>query len=108
MASINYLRRIQLVEIRIQVTNKTAAQLLYSHNVGRNSNNDVSIIPHIQHFNVFHSKHLTSTSDVSQNSQRVTVVTDNFITLFYGLVLRRSFIQSPVSHQLTVTRLTRT
>jgi len=28
--------------------------------------------------------------------------------LFYGLVLRRSFIHSPVHHQLTVTRLTRT
>jgi len=37
----------------------------------------------------------------------VTVVTDNFITFFYGLVLRRSFIHSPVHHQLTVTRLTR-
>ena len=35
----------------------------------------------------------------------MTVVTDNFITLFYGLVLRRSFIHSPVHHQLTVTRL---
>jgi len=29
-----------------------------------------------------------------KNPQRVTVVTDNFITLFYGLVLRRSFIHS--------------
>ena len=63
---------------------------------GRKSNNDVFIIPHIQYFNAFHSKLLTSTSDVSQNSQRVTVVTDIFITLFYGLVLRRSFIHSPV------------
>jgi len=43
-----------------------------------------------------------------KNLQRVTVVTDNFITLFYGLVLRRSFTHSPVHHQLTVTRLTRT
>jgi len=32
--------------------------------------------------------------------------TDDFITLFYGLVLRRSFIHSPVHHQLTITRLT--
>jgi len=38
----------------------------------------------------------------------VTVVTDNFTALFYGLVLRRSFIHSPVHHQLTVTRLIRT
>jgi len=81
----------------------------YTHTMlGRNLNNDVFIIPRIQHFNVFQSKHLTSTSDISQNSQRVTVVTDNFITLFYGLVLRRSFIHSPVHHQLIVTRLTRT
>jgi len=36
----------------------------------------------------------------------VTVVTDNFITLLYGLELHRSFIHSPVDHQLTVTRLT--
>ena len=43
------------------------------------------------------STYLTSTSDVSQNPQRVTVVTDNFVTLFYGLVLRRSFILSPQS-----------
>jgi len=42
-----------------------------------------------------------------KNLQRLTVVTDNFISLFYGLVLRRSFIHSPVHHQLTVTRLTR-
>jgi len=41
-----------------------------------------------------------------KNLQRVTVVTDNFIALFYGLVLRRSFIHSPVHHQLTVTSLT--
>jgi len=34
MASVNYLDRIQLVEIRTQATNKTTAQLLYSHNVG--------------------------------------------------------------------------
>ena len=34
------------------------------------------------------------------------IVTDNFVTLFYGLVLRRSFIHSPVQHQLIVTRLT--
>jgi len=43
-----------------------------------------------------------------KNLQRVTVVTDSLITLFYGLVLRRSFIHFPVHHQLTVTRLTRT
>ena len=103
-----YLGRIQLVEIRTQATNKTTAQR-YTHTMlGRNLNNDVFIIPRIQHFNVLHSKHLTSTSDVSQNPQRVTVVTDNFITFSYGLVLRRSFIHSPVSHQLIVTRLTRT
>jgi len=36
----------------------------------------------------------------------VTVVTDNFITLLYGLELHRSFIHSRVHHQLTVTRLT--
>jgi len=29
-----------------------------------------------------------------KNPQRVTVVTDNFITLSYGLVLPRSFILS--------------
>jgi len=29
MASVNYLGRIQLVEIRTQATNKTTAQLLY-------------------------------------------------------------------------------
>jgi len=34
MASVNYLGRIQLAEIRTQATNKTIAQLLYSHNVG--------------------------------------------------------------------------
>jgi len=33
MASVNYLGRIQLVEIRTQATNKTTAQLLHSHNV---------------------------------------------------------------------------
>jgi len=33
MASVNYLGIIQLVEIRTQATNKTTAQLLYSHNV---------------------------------------------------------------------------
>jgi len=72
----------------------------YTHTLlGENLNNDVFTIPRTQHFNVFHSKHLTSTSDVSQNSQRVTVATDNFITLFYGLVLRQSFIHSPVNHQ---------
>jgi len=105
MAPVNYLGHIQLVEIRAQATNKTTAHLLYLHNVGEKLKikNDVFIIPRIQHFNLFHSKHLTSTSDVSQNS-RVTVVTDNLITLFYGLVLRRSFIHSPVNHQLIVTR----
>jgi len=36
----------------------------------------------------------------------VTIVTDNFITLFYGLVLRRSFIHSPDHRQLIVTLLT--
>jgi len=36
MASVNYLGRIQQVEIRrpTQATNKTTAQLLYLHNVG--------------------------------------------------------------------------
>jgi len=34
MASVNYLGRIQLVEIRTQATNKTTAQLLYAHRVG--------------------------------------------------------------------------
>jgi len=33
MASVNYLGRIQLDEIHTQVTNKTTAQLLYSHYV---------------------------------------------------------------------------
>jgi len=99
MASVNYLGRIQIKQ----------QHSCYTHTMfGRNSNNDVFIIPRIQHFNVFHSKHLTSKSGVSQNSQRLTVVTDNFITLFYGLVLHRYFIQSPANHQLIVTRLTRT
>jgi len=106
MVSVNYLGRIQLVKIHTQATNKTTAQLLYSHNVGRNLNNEVFIIDICLW--CLHCKHLTSTSDVSQNLQRVTVVTDNIITLFYGLVLRRSFIHSPVNHQLTVTGLTRT
>jgi len=34
MASVNYLGRIQQVELRTQATIKTAAQLLYSHIVG--------------------------------------------------------------------------
>jgi len=34
MASVNYLGRIQQVEIRTQATNKTTAQLLYLHGVG--------------------------------------------------------------------------
>jgi len=34
MAYANYLGRIQQVQIRTQATNKTAAQLLYLHNVG--------------------------------------------------------------------------
>jgi len=34
MASVNYLGRIQLVEIHTQSTNKTTAQLIYSHYVG--------------------------------------------------------------------------
>jgi len=34
MACVNYLGRIQQVEIRTQATNKTTAQLLYWHNVG--------------------------------------------------------------------------
>jgi len=34
MAFVNYLGRIQVVEIRTQAINKTTAQLLYSHNVG--------------------------------------------------------------------------
>jgi len=34
MASANYLDRIQQVEIRTLATNKTTAQLLYSHSVG--------------------------------------------------------------------------
>jgi len=33
MASVNYLDRIQQVEIRTQATNKTTAQLLYVHRV---------------------------------------------------------------------------
>jgi len=33
MASVDYLGRIHLVEIRTHATNKTTAQLLYSHNV---------------------------------------------------------------------------
>ena len=74
MASVNYLGRIQQVDIRTQATNKTTAQLLYSHNV------DVVIID--IYLWCLHSKYLTSTIDVSQNLQRVTVVTDNFITLF--------------------------
>jgi len=41
-----------------------------------------------------------------KNPQRVTVVTENFITLSYGLVLPRSFILSPVNHQLIITPLT--
>jgi len=42
MASVNYLGRIQLDEIRTQVTNKTTAQLLYSHCGGKHLDNDVS------------------------------------------------------------------
>jgi len=34
MASVDYLGRIQQVEIRTLATNKTAAQLLYLHSVG--------------------------------------------------------------------------
>jgi len=34
MASVNYLGRIQLDEIHTQATNKTTAQLLYSHDIG--------------------------------------------------------------------------
>ena len=34
MASVNYLGRIQQVEIRTQATNKTTAPLLYLHSVG--------------------------------------------------------------------------
>jgi len=33
MASVNYLGRIEQVEISTQATNKTTAQLLYSHSV---------------------------------------------------------------------------
>jgi len=45
MASVNYLGRIQQVEIRTQATNKTTAQLLYLYTtLERNSNNDVVII----------------------------------------------------------------
>ena len=72
--------------------------------LGRNSNNDVFIID--IYLWCLHSKHLTSTSDVSQNLQRVTVVTDDFITLFYGLVLRRSFIHSPCSQPSAVRHAT--
>jgi len=36
----------------------------------------------------------------------VTAVTDNFITLLYGLELHRSFIHFTVHDQLSVTRLT--
>jgi len=42
MASVNYLGRIQLDEIHTQATNKTTAQLLYSHYVGKHLDNDVS------------------------------------------------------------------
>jgi len=40
MASVNYLCLIQQVEVRTQATNKTTAQLLYLHSVGRQSNNE--------------------------------------------------------------------
>ena len=49
MASINYLGRIQQVEIRTQATNKTTAQLLYVHRrVGKQSSNErrhLSLMP---------------------------------------------------------------
>jgi len=40
MASVNYLGRID--EIHTQATNKTTAQLLYLHYVGKHLDNDVS------------------------------------------------------------------
>jgi len=42
MASDNYLGRIQLDEIHTHATNKTAAQLLYLHCVGKHLNIGVS------------------------------------------------------------------
>jgi len=42
MASVNYLRRIQLEQIHTQATNKTTAQLLYSQYIGKHLDNDVS------------------------------------------------------------------
>ena len=45
MASVNYLGRIQQVEIRTQATNKTTAQLLLIQRLGENQiTNDVFII----------------------------------------------------------------
>ena len=49
MASVNYLGRIQQVEIRTQATNKATAQLLYAHRrVGKQSSNErrhLSVMP---------------------------------------------------------------
>jgi len=42
MASVSYLGRIQLDEIHTQATNKTTAQLLYSHYVGKHLDNGAS------------------------------------------------------------------
>jgi len=42
MTSVNYLGRIQLDAIHTEATNKTTAQLLYSHYVGKHLDNDVS------------------------------------------------------------------
>ena len=42
MAYVNYLGRIQLDKIHTQVTNKTTAQLLYLHYVGKHLDNNVS------------------------------------------------------------------
>ena len=91
----------------LQQPNHISRTALIPNYVGRNLNNDV--------FNIdiylwcLHSKHLTSTSDVSQNPQRVTVVTDNFITLSVRTRFTPIFYSlCPVNHQLIVTRLTRT
>ena len=45
MAAVNYLGHIQLDEIHTQATNKTTAQLLYSHRSGKHLDRDVSQRP---------------------------------------------------------------
>jgi len=87
MASVSYVGRIQLVEIRTQATKQQHS--CYTHTMlGRNLNNDVFIID-------IYVWCLTSTSDVSQNSQRVTVVT----VRFYNFVLRTRF--TPIFYSLS-------